>query len=334
MKIVMIGNTGVGKTTYMASLYGALQREIEGFSLKAVRDDDHSRLYQLAKQIDKGKYPALTDQRSEYDFSLRHKTKDIIDFSWADYRGGAITSSTKDEQTSLLISDLKNADGIMMFCDCDALERNDHRSNQIGRMATLVNQALQNVDHIICLGIVFTKVDKVRHISDKHFNYFQGLISAINASEYVFGSFIPIACGLQLINVPMPLLFTLYGSVIFKMALLAEEVKAHYAQAEYWIEQSKGLNGFFRWVGDSWNGYTTDEQMAVKEYQQSIQKYEEHQTLVEPVQALIDYVQKLPLIQDGKNLQDYAHECANISYKTPIYGQLKLQPKDPFAVFK
>jgi energy-coupling factor transporter ATP-binding protein EcfA2 len=330
MKIVMIGNTGVGKTTYMASLYGALQREIEGFSVKAVDSDDHSRLSQLAKTIQTGEYPAATDQRSEYDFNLRHKNKDIIEFSWADYRGGAITSSTKDEQTDLLISDLKNADGIMMFCDCDALVRNDHRSNQIGRMVTFVNQALQKVDHIICLGIIVTKVDMISHISDTHFSHFQGLISAVNASEYVIASFIPIACGLQLINVPMPLLFTLYGSVFLKMAILEAEVESHYNSAEQWIEQSKGVNGLWRWAKDSWNGIPTDKQMAVHEYQQSVKKYEAHQALVEPVQALVGCVDKLPLIQKDKTLQDYADECTNISHKKPIYGALKPHKKNWF----
>ncbi|BAY66421.1 hypothetical protein NIES22_65600 [Calothrix brevissima NIES-22] len=330
MKIVMIGNTGVGKTTYMASLYGALQREIEGFSLKAVRSDDHSRLSQLAKTIQTGEYPSMTDQRSEYDFHLRHKAKDVIEFSWADYRGGAITSSTKDEQTNLLISDLKKADGIMMFCDCDALVRNDHRSNQISRMATLVNQALQNVDHIICLAIIFTKVDMVKEISDKHLGCFQGMISAINASEYVIGSFVPIACGTQFINVPMPLLFTLYGSIIFKMALLEVEVKYHHTVAQEWMAKSKGLNGLWRKVKDTWNGEPTDEEMAVYLYQQAVKKYEEHQTLVESVQALVDCVQKLPLIQKEKKLKDYANECANISYKNPIYGDLKPNVKKWF----
>jgi len=334
MKIVMIGNTGVGKTTYMASLYGALQREIEGFSLKAVCTDDHSRLYQLAKAIQTGKYPDLTAQRSEYDFNLRHKAKDVLDFSWADYRGGAITSSTKDEQTNQLISDLKNADGIMMFCDCDALARGDHRANQIGRMATLVNQALQNVEHIICLAIIFTKVDIIKQFSDKHFGCFQGLISAINASEYVIGSFIPIACGVQLINVPMPLLFTLYGSVVLKMALLAHVVEDHYNRAQEWQQKSQGLNGLWRWVKDSWNGIPTDEELALSQYQKCLEKYQELETLAEPVQALIDYVKKLPLIEEGKKLQDYAYECTNISYKKTIYGALKPPVKNPFSAFK
>jgi hypothetical protein len=174
----------------------------------------------------------------------------------------------------------------------------------------------------------------VAQFSDKHFGYFQGLISAINASQYVIGSFIPIACGVQFINVPMPLLFTLYGSVILKLAILEEEVKYHYTRGQEWEEKSKGLNGLWRWVKDSWNGIPTDEELAQKEYQQCLEKYEKHQTLVEPVQALVDYVQKLPIIEDGKKLKDYAHECANISYKTPIYGALKPQGSNPFSAFK
>jgi GTPase SAR1 family protein len=51
MKIVMIGNTNVGKTTYMASLYGIMQQQIEGFSLKAVNGNDRSRLHELAQAI-------------------------------------------------------------------------------------------------------------------------------------------------------------------------------------------------------------------------------------------------------------------------------------------
>ena len=44
MRIVTLGHTAVGKTTYMASLYGALQRSYEGFTLRAKRAADHKHL--------------------------------------------------------------------------------------------------------------------------------------------------------------------------------------------------------------------------------------------------------------------------------------------------
>ena len=59
----MLGHTGVGKTTYLASLYGSLQREVEGFSLSTSKSRDHDRLIQLANTIGKGEYPLSTDQK-------------------------------------------------------------------------------------------------------------------------------------------------------------------------------------------------------------------------------------------------------------------------------
>ena len=80
MKIVMIGNTGVGKTTYMASLYGILQQQLGGFSLQAVNQQDHRLWLDLATDIAKSRYPEKTSQRAEYDFLLQHKGKDIFAF--------------------------------------------------------------------------------------------------------------------------------------------------------------------------------------------------------------------------------------------------------------
>lgn len=78
MKIVMIGNTNVGKTTYMASLYGIMQQQVEGFSLKAVNTNDHARLYELAQAIAHDHYPSATDQRGEYDFFYSIKVKTFL----------------------------------------------------------------------------------------------------------------------------------------------------------------------------------------------------------------------------------------------------------------
>ena len=141
MKIVMVGHNNVGKTTYMASLYCVMQQSINDFCLKAVDSEDRQALLKLADDIQKGKYPLPTDQRSEYKFNLRYQGKDVFPFTWADYRGGAIIQKQDSEQAQLLLEDLKKTDGIMMFCDADALARGNIRSNQLGRMTTLISQA-------------------------------------------------------------------------------------------------------------------------------------------------------------------------------------------------
>ncbi len=81
MRIVEIGHTGVGKTTYMATLYGIQQEGIEGFSLKAQNSSDHERLIELAKNISQGIYPSATDQRREYNFYLQYENKNIFSFT-------------------------------------------------------------------------------------------------------------------------------------------------------------------------------------------------------------------------------------------------------------
>ncbi len=335
MKIVMIGNTGVGKTTYMASLYGTMQQRIEGFSLKAVSSEDHSRLMKLTKAIQAGKYPSATNQRSDYTFNLQHKGDDFINFSWSDYRGGVIVEETEDsEQANLLIQDLNQADGVMIFCDCDALANGNILGNEIGRMIYLVGTAMRDVDHIISLAIIFTKVDLIGQFQESMFSPFEGLISAINASEYVIGSFIPIACGRQFINIPMPLMFSLYASVILKKVSVTNSLQKHYEKAKEWENKSQGWGGLWRAIKDTWNGIPTDATLASIEYSQVIEKYQELIAMEEPVKALVQYVEKLPLINENKSLQSYAEESSKISFRQKIISDFfNPTSSDPFAVF-
>ena len=161
MRIVEIGHTGVGKTTYMAAMYGALQKGIGGFSLRATNPIDHTRLIKLSRHVRRGIYPTPTDQRSEYNFYLQYQGKDVFNFCWADYRGGAIRETQDSDQARLLLRDLKQANGVLMFCDSQALARKNNRSNQIGRMIALISNALQKLDHPLAIAVILTKIDLV-----------------------------------------------------------------------------------------------------------------------------------------------------------------------------
>lgn len=313
MKIVMLGHTGVGKTTYMASLYDFMQQRVEGFHLKTANSQDHPRLLDLARIIRSGNYPPPTAQRDEYEFSLRHQGKDVIQFSWADYRGGALTEKAQSsEQADLLIQDLKQADGIMMFCDCDAIVRGNTRGVQLGRMTTFVNRAIQDVEHPIALSIILTKVDLVVRFEEELLSPFKSLVDIINASQWVLGAFVPISCGIQPVNVPMPLLFTLHTAVILQAAAAAAFTEEHYNQALAWMQKSQGVSGFMRWVGDKWNGNLTDRQMAELQMYKAVENYQQFEAIREPAEALIKYVEKLPLISQDKSTKRYVEELSRI----------------------
>jgi len=338
MKIVMLGHTGVGKTTYMASLYDSMQQRVEGFHLKTAKSQDDSHLLDLAKMIRYGNYPPLTAHRDEYDFNLQYQGKDVIHFFWADYRGGALTEkSQSSEQANLLIQDLKQADGIMMFCDCDAIVRGNIRAIQLGRMTNFINRAFQDVEHPIALSIILTKVDLVVRFEEELLSPFKNLIDVINASEWVLGAFIPIYCGIQSANVPMPLLFTLHKAVELQVTAVKNSAKEHSNKALMWREQSKGFSGFMRWVEDKWNGNLTDNQMAELSDKRSVEKYQQFEAIRKPAEALVKYVEKLPLISKDKTTKRYIEELSviklGIGLSQSLSNSLYKIHSDPFDAF-
>lgn len=290
MKIVEIGHEGVGKTTFMASMYGSLQRGIEGFSLRATHINDHNRLIKLAKNIEKNKYPAPTDQRQEYQFYLQYQDQDIFPFTWADYRGGAIRETQDSEQARLLQKDLHKADGVLIFCDCQALVQKDARRNQIHRMTALLTNALKNIDRPIGLAVVLTKADLVDEINEDHLKPFEGLTKAIEVSEYIASMRIPIACGSEPINVHIPLLFVLYIGIYLQANYLAKEINEHQQMAEYYEKQTHGFSGLVQELWDIFQGNTTYRQMSQESLEKASAKHKKLEPLIEPVEALKKYL--------------------------------------------
>jgi len=334
----MLGHTGVGKTTYMAALYETMQQRVEGFHLKISKSHDHSRLLDLAQMIRTGSYPSPTAQRDEYEFNLKYQGQDKFPFVWADYRGGAITEKQSNEQASLLVQDLKQADGIMMFCDCDALAKGNQKAIQLGRMTNFVGRAVQEAEHPIALAVVLTKADLIIKFEESFLLPFKSLIDLVNASQWVMGAFVPIACGVRSANVSMPLLFTLHAAVLSKATISAHLIENHYNQAQAWVEKSQGLGGFAKWVGDKWNGSITDRQMAESQMLKAVEQYKEFELIKEPTEALIQYIQKLPCIQQDKSVSSYVQELSKIHIGIKVSrsssDSFSNYCTDPFDVFK
>jgi GTPase SAR1 family protein len=290
MRIVEIGHEGVGKTTFMASMYGTLQKSIEGFSLRATHVNDHNRLIKLSIDIKQKNYPTPTDQRQEYKFYLQYQNKDIFPFTWADYRGGAIRETQDSEQARLLQKDLQQADGILIFCDCQALVQRDSRKNQIGRMTALITNALKNIERPIGLAVVLTKADLVNELNEDDFKIFEGLSKAIKASTYIASMMIPVACGPEPINVELPLLFVLYIGVFIQANYLTKEINEHKQMAEYYEKQTYGFGGFVQELWDIFQGNTTYREMSQESLEKATTKYKELEPLIEPVEALKKYL--------------------------------------------
>lgn len=299
----MLGHTGVGKTTYVASLYGIMQQRIEDFILRSVDYKQHNQLMKMFEEISFGKYPSPTHQRSEYLFDIHYyfnsQDHKLMSFTFTDYRGGTIHESPNTEEVQVLIQDLSQANGIIMFFDAEAIVRGEIWNSKIGRMTSLVTHAIQNLNHPISLAIVLTKSDLVENFDQRIINPFTGIISVVEASKSISGCLIPISCSNQLINVQIPLLFCL------------KTLMTLYVQAK----TSKELSN-----------------------PKTIDKEQTHEAINHAIKNINSYVQQLPLIQTGTNLNTYIKKLSELKHNTnlnypqkncsifPIYS-------DPFDAF-
>lgn len=318
MKVVMLGNTAVGKTTYMSSLYGIMSQGIEDFSLRTANQVDNDYLSNIARNVANGKYPISTAARSNYNFWLKYQDTDVFEFDWADYRGSAIReeiSNNSSGDVKSLIQSICEADGIMILCDCGLLEAGSAKvKSEIRRMTVLITQSLQKIDHPISIAIALTKSDTISSFSAKHLQPFESLIEIISANEYAIGGFIPISCGHQFLNVPMPLLFALHTTVTWRAVIAQKLVEYHYQNYQTHLDNSQGLGGFLRYIGDQWNGQMTDEEKAKVELEQAIEMYNFFEFIKSPVLALNEYLNQILTLSSQYTLHEYAMACNKLRF--------------------
>lgn len=96
MKITMLGPSGIGKTCFMTGMFGIMQVGYDGFTLRTTDHDDGVRLNmdweRMLGETGPNRFPPLTpDTPTYYDFRFCYAFNPIMDFTWLDYRGGALS---------------------------------------------------------------------------------------------------------------------------------------------------------------------------------------------------------------------------------------------------
>jgi Double-GTPase 2 len=220
VKIVMLGYSGAGKTTYVSLMYAEMQEGVCGFRVRANDGAHHRQLMADAKAIRGGTYPAATHRRTSYDLVLSYNGSEVMPFSWRDHRGGAISGRTSDGQdVAELNQDLLDSDAIVMFIDGAELVNDPRAARMVGHLSSHILRALHSREELLIpLVIATTKCDlidlgdaRVRSALDAPL---QELVSAIRASRHIQGTVMRISCGTSPVNVIQPVLFTLRFGVI------------------------------------------------------------------------------------------------------------------------
>lgn len=119
-KVVVIGYTNSGKTTYLAGMYATMSSVIKNFSLIAKDPASVLRLNTLWEQIKAGIAPPATNALDSYTFQLTHNFETMFDFEWLDYPGAFLTNVNTKEYEQLINSICK-ADCLIFIVNGDFL---------------------------------------------------------------------------------------------------------------------------------------------------------------------------------------------------------------------
>lgn len=282
MNIMMIGPSGTGKTSYMASMYREMSISgVNGFWVRAQRDTDHRSLVSLAAAIAKSRYPKASDVRQTYDLTLRHSANALLDFVWSDYRGGVLRES-EGSQFDEFIKDTGSADAVLLFLQAtDLVGRRAAMRARIRDLTNIVFEAIDGRQQIVPIIVVVTKADLVEP-DDQTLKPLDGFVEAAQADMRVRATIVPTVCGPKPENVMLPVMFALY----FGLRAKAEGLTATIHYCNELATYAQNHASVADHLKSRLKGEPTNTEVAAAMRSRAQREYDTLQPLLGPVNAL------------------------------------------------
>jgi hypothetical protein len=292
MRIVMLGYSDAGKTTYMAMMYRLMNRTKghNGFWIEADNRQQGLRLLDNAEAISQGRYPPPTDRRDTYDFSLYFLGQRVSTFEWADYRGGALTERSTNEDMAALLSDMKSCDAVVVFVDAYQLATDPDSHRRVRRLTVLMQQAISAQRSGIPIVLAYTKADLVKKSEDwrEALEPFEQVSQALETSPNVKGTIVTVSCGKRLKAVNVPVLWCLSYGVANTIQGLQNQVDYYKRQAEDYGKRGSIGNSW----RSMWDGVDSEWKKQRRSLKEAEDKLAEIQPLLLPAQQLKATLQK------------------------------------------
>jgi GTPase SAR1 family protein len=281
MDILMIGLSNAGKTTFVSTMYAALNNGYSDFTVRSTRPADHTRLKTSAEQIRKGVFPLPSDRRSIYSLQLCHMGNRVFDFNWRDYRGGALVESSSSPQAVQLREDMKNADGLVFMVDSTELLQTQQGRARLRPVIATAVRLLSECEVVIPVVLALTKWDLVASREKQAIEAAQALlgplVDAVKATQHLLGAMIPVSCGANPRNVELPALWCLHVGIYVRGAILERNVE--YYQKRIKVAESR--SGIFDTIASAWRGEPTWRDIA----QQTRDRLRNDLSLLQPLIA-------------------------------------------------
>ena len=180
MKVTMVGQSGSGKTTYMAALHEMLgaNRVADSFYITPRASSFEEGIAEEGRfdDVSFGKrnfqFPDGTQQTTLWTFDFFHKERLVCGFEWIDYRGGIVNelfSQDEDERTTEdrqeLLGHFRLSSAVLLFADAITLTHYENsRQRRIQSGARAINNLIRQYsmhypDRPLTVVIVLTKAD-------------------------------------------------------------------------------------------------------------------------------------------------------------------------------
>ena len=277
MNIVMLGHSNAGKTTYMAMMYELMRSGYGGFRVRAADRHRDRELLATARAIRQGVYPQPSSRRDVHTFKLTHRWRTVADFTWSDYRGGALSSRSDDAEAEAVLSALVAADGLVLFVDAHRLATAES-SRRVGRRLTvLLLRALDERPGPVPVVIAYTKADLVHGTEawTRATTPLTALEEAVSGSGRVHGTTVAVSCGARPQGVHVPVLWCLSHHLTDRVAEL-QRAADRSLQLSKEAESRAGL----------WNSITSTVQGVESEYRKQLRYGQEAQAKLKELKPL------------------------------------------------
>jgi hypothetical protein len=292
MRIVMLGHSNAGKTTYIAMMYQFMNKGKghKGFHIQARDSRQHSELLENAQAINSGRYPPATSRRDAYEFDLSYEGRPVSRFIWSDYRGGALAERSTNEDMAALMADVNSCDGVVVFADAYELATGPDSYRQVGRLTYLMQRAIGERRASTPIVLAYTKADLIKSSEDwsKAIQPFSQVSAALVGSSNVKGAIVTVSCGRRPKAVHVPVLWCLTHGVANMIKELQDEADDFQRQAAAARKNGSIANSFTSWR----DGVESERKKAARFQGESQAKLRELKPLQTPARELAKTLSK------------------------------------------
>ncbi len=250
LRVVALGHSSAGKSSYLAAMYTHLSGGRKGFRLITADQALGDQLTTAGKLLGRGVYPPPSSRRTELSAGLRYGRGEVLGFDWTDYRGGALTSSAADDpETAQLLQRLAHADAVVVFADTQRLAADPESHAEVRRTVVLLHRAVDEQPTPLPVVLVYTKADLVTDPADwaRARAAAAPLEELLDSGGRVRGLAVAVSCGPAQRGVAVPVLWCLSTLLTHRAQEVARSLESSRDLVKDLRKEANGIESLVSW---------------------------------------------------------------------------------------